>query len=179
MPLPINVDDLLHGKAVEWERLEFKQGWNPLDTLQTLCAFANDFHNLGGGYVVVGIAEKHGQPVLPPVGLQLSQLDAIQNQILNLGHTAIQPSYHPIVAPYVVAGQTVLVISAPGGQTRPYKAKIGLGKDNKEYGYFSARGRVRSEPRARTKLSCCRSPPLSHSTIDSTSEREWKIFPAN
>ena len=52
--LPININDLLHGKAVEWERLEFKQGWNPLDTLHTLCAFANDFHNLGGGYVVVG-----------------------------------------------------------------------------------------------------------------------------
>ncbi len=68
MPLPININDLLHGKAVEWERLEFKQGWNPLDTLHTLCAFANDFHNLGGGYVVVGVAEKHGQPVLPPVG---------------------------------------------------------------------------------------------------------------
>ncbi len=140
MPLPINIDDLLHGKAVEWERLEFKQGWNPLDTLHTLCAFANDFHNLGGGYVVVGVAEKHGQPVLPPVGLQPNQLDAIQKEILNLGHSALQPSYHPIVAPYVVAGQTVLVISAPGGQTRPYKAKLGLGKDNKEYGYFIRKG---------------------------------------
>lgn len=26
MPLPINISDILHGKAVEWERLEFK-GW--------------------------------------------------------------------------------------------------------------------------------------------------------
>ena len=25
MPLPINIDDLLHGKAVEWERLELKE----------------------------------------------------------------------------------------------------------------------------------------------------------
>ena len=51
MSLPININDLLHGKSVEWERLEFKQGWNPLDTLHTLCAFANDFHNLGGDYI--------------------------------------------------------------------------------------------------------------------------------
>lgn len=58
MPLPINVNDLLHGKAVEWERLEFKQGWNPVDTLHTLFAFANDFHNLGGGYVVVGYKKR-------------------------------------------------------------------------------------------------------------------------
>jgi hypothetical protein len=36
---------------VEWERLEFKRGWNPEAVLHTLCAFANDFHNLGGGFV--------------------------------------------------------------------------------------------------------------------------------
>ncbi len=35
MPLPININDLLHGKPVEWERLEFKEGWNPLDVLHT------------------------------------------------------------------------------------------------------------------------------------------------
>jgi len=29
MNLPININQLLHGKAVEWERLEFKEGWNP------------------------------------------------------------------------------------------------------------------------------------------------------
>ena len=28
MSLPININDLLHGKSVEWERLEFKTGWN-------------------------------------------------------------------------------------------------------------------------------------------------------
>ena len=26
MHLPIKIDDVLHGQAVEWERLEFKQG---------------------------------------------------------------------------------------------------------------------------------------------------------
>lgn len=33
--LPINIDDILSGGCVEWERLEFKKGWNPLDILQT------------------------------------------------------------------------------------------------------------------------------------------------
>jgi hypothetical protein len=28
MPLPMNIHDLLVGKPVEWERLEFKEGWN-------------------------------------------------------------------------------------------------------------------------------------------------------
>jgi len=57
MPLPINIDALIHGRAVEWERLEFKKGWNPLDTLHAVCVFANDFHNLGGGYVILGVEE--------------------------------------------------------------------------------------------------------------------------
>ena len=29
MNLPININQLLNGKAVEWERLEFKEGSNP------------------------------------------------------------------------------------------------------------------------------------------------------
>jgi ATP-dependent DNA helicase RecG len=138
--LPINIADLLHGKTVEWERLELKEGWNPLDTLHTLCAFANDFHNLGGGYVALGVAQKDGQPVLPPVGLPLKRLDAIQKEILNLGHSAIQPQYHPVVVPHEVDGRHILILWAPGGQTRPYKARLSLGKGSKDYGYFIRKG---------------------------------------
>ncbi len=29
MALPININDLLNGKPVEWERLEFKEGAQP------------------------------------------------------------------------------------------------------------------------------------------------------
>lgn len=138
--LPININDLLHGKSVEWERLEFKTGWNPLDILQTICAFANDFHNLGGGYLIVGVAEQDGRPMLPPVGVSEDAIDAIQKEILNLGHTALQPAYHPVVIPYVLMDRTIVIIWAPGGQTRPYKAKLGLGKENKEFGYFIRKG---------------------------------------
>ena len=38
--LPINFEDLLNGNSIEWERLEFKKGWNPLDVLHTMSAFA-------------------------------------------------------------------------------------------------------------------------------------------
>jgi predicted HTH transcriptional regulator len=47
--LPINVDELLKGQIVEWERLEFKKGWNPEEIIHTICAFANDINNWGGG----------------------------------------------------------------------------------------------------------------------------------
>jgi len=140
MPLPINIDALVHGRSVEWERLEFKQGWDPLDTLHTICAFANDFHNLGGGYVIVGVAERNGQPVLPPVGLDPGALDAIQKEILELGHSAIRPSYHPIVVPHELHGRAILVIWVPGGQTRPYKARKTLARDGGDWTYYIRKG---------------------------------------
>ena len=68
--LPINVEDLLRQRTVEGERIEYKAGWNPEAVLHTVCAFANDFHNLGGGYIIIGVEEKEGQPVLPPKGAQ-------------------------------------------------------------------------------------------------------------
>ena len=62
MSLPVNIHEVLRGRPVEWERLEFKRGWNPEAVLHTLCAFANDFHNLGGGYIFVGIADANDSP---------------------------------------------------------------------------------------------------------------------
>ena len=67
--LPINLEDLLRQRAVEGERIEYKAGWNPETVLHTVCAFANDFHNLGGGYIILGVEEKEGRPVLPPKGI--------------------------------------------------------------------------------------------------------------
>ena len=129
LSLPISMDDVLRGKSVEWERLEYKAGWNPETVLHSICAFANDFHNLGGGYIVIGIAEKNGRPVLPPAGLSPDTLDTIQKELLNLGHSAIQPMYHPLSTPCEVNGKWILVIWVPGGETRPYKAKASLSKD--------------------------------------------------
>ena len=139
-PLPINLSSLLHGRSVEWERLEFKRGWNPVEVLHAVCAFANDFHNFGSGYIVIGLEEKDGKPKFPAVGLGAEEIDAIQKEMLNLCYTAIQPSYHPILTPYDWEGKTLLVIWVPGGQVRPYKAKVRLGKDAKEYAYFIRKG---------------------------------------
>ncbi|MBK9148874.1 MAG: putative DNA binding domain-containing protein [Flavobacteriales bacterium] len=136
MALPVNIDDLLHGRSVEWERMEFKQGWNPEAVLRSICAFANDFHNLGGGYIFIGVGEQHGQPVIPPVGIAPASIDAIQKEILNFGYHAIVPQYHPIVVPHSVGDKTILVIWAPGGQQRPYKAKASLARDEQGYRYY-------------------------------------------
>lgn len=134
--LPISLDDILHGKSVEWERLEYKKGWNPEAVLHSICAFANDFHNLGGGYIVIGIAEENGRPVLPPEGIDPNLIDTIQKEVLNLGHSAIQPMYCPILAPCEVNGQLILVIWVPGGETRPYKSKISLSDKKSGWAYY-------------------------------------------
>jgi ATP-dependent DNA helicase RecG len=61
--LPIHLEDLLRQRTVEGERIEYKAGWNPDAVVRTLCAFANDFENLGGGYVVIGQdCDASGQP---------------------------------------------------------------------------------------------------------------------
>jgi hypothetical protein len=82
MSLPINIDEILRGRLVERERIEFKEGWNPEAVLHTICAFANDFHNLGGGYILIGVAADQGRPELPPVGIDPNRLDSIQQELL-------------------------------------------------------------------------------------------------
>ena len=32
MAIPVNIEQLLTGRIVEWERLDFKKGWNPEET---------------------------------------------------------------------------------------------------------------------------------------------------
>jgi len=135
--IPIALDDLLQGHSIEWERLEFKAGWNPLEVLHTICAFANDFNNLGGGYLILGIEQdKDGRPKLPPSGIPIEKVDGIQKGLLELGFSAIQPAYHPLTHPTQVTGKTILVIWAPGGQSRPYRAMKSLSKTSKEWKYY-------------------------------------------
>jgi len=41
MRLPINIEELLGGRAVEGDRIEYKMGWNPDAIYRSVCAFAN------------------------------------------------------------------------------------------------------------------------------------------
>ena len=137
--LPIALEDLLRQRSVEGERIEYKAGWNPDAIVRTLCAFANDFENLGGGYVVVGQdCDEHGQPMFPPVGLDDAQLDAIQRDLLARCNL-IEPPYHPRLSVETFAGRKLLVLWAPGGMRRPYKAPRAVTAKRKDYRYFIRR----------------------------------------
>ncbi|MBA4304439.1 MAG: transcriptional regulator [Sphingobacteriaceae bacterium] len=126
MALPINIEQLVHGNTVEWERLEFKKGWNPEDVLHSMCAFANDLQNWGGGYIIIGVAEENGQPILPPQGLQANQLDSIQKKVVELGNK-ISPTYFPVIQPYTLHNKQILVLWCPAGDNRVYTAPDTLG----------------------------------------------------
>jgi ATP-dependent DNA helicase RecG len=92
--IPLKLNTLMEGKVVEHDRVEYKKGWNPADTIQTICAYANDFNNTNGGYIVLGVEEKHGRPVLPPIGLNTNDLDRIQQEIFQYCN-GINPRYIP------------------------------------------------------------------------------------
>ncbi len=136
MALPINFNELINGKTVEWERVEFRSGWNPERTLKTICAFANDFNNWGGGYIILGIEEKNGRPLLQsPKGVELNQIDSIQKELNQLCRKII-PSYFPIIEPIDFKGKKVLVFWCPGGSNRPYKCPDSFGKKQQNHYYI-------------------------------------------
>ena len=141
--LPINLEALLRQRTVEGERIEYKAGWNPDAVVRTLCAFANNFANLGGGYIVIGQdCDEDGQPVFPPAGLPKSQLDKIQRELLRYCNL-IQPPYFPVLSVEVFDGRNLIVLQAPGGQNRPYKSPAAVTAKTKVFHYFIRRYRNR------------------------------------
>lgn len=135
MALPVNIAELLHGRVVEWERLEFKRGWNPEETMHTVCAFANDINNWGGGYVIIGIGSADGIPQFPPVGLSAESLDRIQGELTGICYK-IQPNYLPISQPFEINGRHILIVWCPAGDMRPYSCPSTLGDDARRQYYI-------------------------------------------
>jgi ATP-dependent DNA helicase RecG len=114
MPLPININDLLRKQKIESNRIEFKKGWNPDTIYHTICAFANDFDNIGGGYILVGVEEENGQAKRPATGIPIESLDKIQKDMIGFNNK-IDPFYMPRVDVEEIDGKHVLVIWVPTG----------------------------------------------------------------
>ena len=119
MALPINIADLLEKRKVESNRIEFKEGWNPTSIYHSICAFANDIDNIGGGYILVGVKEVNGMAQRPVKGLPVESLDKIQREMLQFNQL-IEPQYSPRVSIEDIDGKSVLVIWVTTGHNRPY-----------------------------------------------------------
>lgn len=129
MAIPVNIEDLINKRVVESTKIEFKSDFNPNAIIHSICAFANDIDNLGGGYIIIGAEEKGGLPVFPLKGIEHSRIDSILKELVGYCR-CIEPLYNPIVEPILFQDVYVIVIWVPGGYGRPYKAsKDVLGKE--------------------------------------------------
>lgn len=134
MSIHINIDDLINQRVVESTRIEFKSGWNPNAIIHSICAFANDIDNVGGGYIVIGVEEQNGSPVFPIKGIEQDKIDGILKELIGYCH-CIEPLYNPVVEPILFQGKYIIVIWVTGGFGRPYKASkdVFTEKNNKLY----------------------------------------------
>ena len=135
MSVPTNIRTLLSGNVVEWARIDFIETWDADASLKTICAFANDIDNWGGGYIVIGVREKDGRPEYPLLGVPAEKIDGYLKDMLNKCKL-IQPEYLPIVEVADYEGKKFIVIWAPGGNSRPYSSPKSMRKDNRERIYF-------------------------------------------
>ena len=99
MAIPVNIKELIDQKVVESNRVEFKEGYNPAAIIRTICAFANDIDNIGGGYIIIGVEEKDGHPVYPLKGVNPNDVDKIMKKLRENCHY-IEPLYEPVVEPF-------------------------------------------------------------------------------
>lgn len=127
MGIPVTIDELLNPQIVESTRIEYKKDFNPSRIITTICAFANDIDNLGGGYIIVGVEEEKGCPKFPVTGLNKNQIDPTLKKLREYCHF-IEPLYEPVVEPVLYHDKTdgkekqLILIWVRGGYGRPYRA---------------------------------------------------------
>ncbi len=145
MAIPTNIKTLLSGEVVEWARIEFKETWDAATSLKTVCAFANDLDNWGGGYIVIGVGENNGCPVYPLKGVPTDKLDAYQKSIYAKCRM-IRPAYTPIIGIETHQDKQFIVIWCPGGDNRPYSSPKTMARDNKERIHYIRKASNTVEP---------------------------------
>ena len=138
MALAINIEDLLNKQKIESNRIEFKKGWNPGSIYRSICAFANDFDDLGGGYILVGVDsdDETGMAIRPVEGVQIEKIDSILQEMVGYNNK-ISPYYLPRTSVEEVDNKLLIVIWCPAGSYRPYSVPASVTvKDSKEYFYI-------------------------------------------
>jgi ATP-dependent DNA helicase RecG len=152
MAIPINISDLLNNRVVESARIEFKANWNPEPVLHTICAFANDIDNWGGGYIVIGVEDVNGAPAVPVAGITKASVDKINKELLNLCNL-IEPRYIPVSEHVRFDGKDLIVLWIPGGASRPYKCPNRLSESSgKSYYIRKLSSTIRANPKDEKEL---------------------------
>lgn len=153
MTIPIDIKRLIFEKTIESERVEYKKGWNPEVVLHTICAFANDIDNLGGGYIIIGVEDADGMPSDNIIGVEPSAIDGYNKELLNLCNK-IEPRYLAETDTVMIDGKTLFAIWVSGGYDRPYKCPTGLSARNESKAYYIRKmsSTVRANPSEEREL---------------------------
>ena len=134
--MPVDIETLLNKQKIESDRIEFKKGWNPTSVYHSICAFANDFDNLGGGYILVGVEQnERGVAKRPVCGIKDEEIDRILKDMVGFNNK-FDPYYLPRTSVEFVDGMNVLAIWVPSGVNRPYAIPTDVtvkGKCEKSY----------------------------------------------
>ena len=145
--IPINVNDLLHLQCVETRHSKEEGGKRGLywQVIHSICAFANDFYNDNGGYIIIGVEEKEDrendasnrQIILPPLGVPARDLEWIHKEIIGACRANIKPEYFPILSLEVVevdgTREHALVIWAMASDNRPHMCRESEKEGNRYY----------------------------------------------
>lgn len=115
--------NIIRRGVVEYDCVEYKAGWNPNAIINSICAFANDYDNTNGGYIVIGVKEKDGMPVFPVEGLPKENLDIIQQEIIQYCNMIV-PRYIPRmeIIDYKKTGTFLVYLWCLAGDSGPYQA---------------------------------------------------------
>ena len=180
--IPADVTSIIENSIIESNRLEFKKDWNPEKVLHTICAFANNIDNLGGGYIIIGVGEIDGKP-MDYVGIDPDSVPRIEKELFRLCNT-IAPPYIPEISVETYHDVTLLVIWAHGGESRPYKCPVRIGtkkNDNIEKAFYIRKmsNTVRATREDEVRLfNRCSTPPFDdmvNETASITDIKDWLV----
>lgn len=127
MALPVDVCSLLNRRNIESNRVEFKENWNPTKILHSICAFANDIEEVGGGYIIIGVKEDgDGRPEIMGIASEsMSKLEQELFKVCNL----ITPRLIPSFSIEDLEDRKLAVIWVLSDLNRPYRCPVDVGKE--------------------------------------------------
>ena len=115
-----NIQKLLDRREHESSELEYYSGFNPRAVVRTICAFANDVENNGGGIIVIGVGDDDGRPKFPLRGVRPGEGRKIIRKLSEYLRT-IEPQYEPMAEAVTYfdsadnAEKELVVIRVPAG----------------------------------------------------------------
>lgn len=110
----MNFIDLDELSKRESERVEWKENVADIeDVVKTAVAFANDYSNLGGGYIVCGAAETtdgFGFQKVELKGLTSSRLKEIEGKVVTMLRERVSPPIVPIIEEIPVSDENRVIV---------------------------------------------------------------------